>query len=250
MLEKIENFYLTFFRYSLVVIATIAIVLGSINLFSSLIKIIDQPSTEKVSAPTWNELKYDVLPIRRPIEKLPDRKINNSQNSLDSDSELEKAIDPRVIESYQNIRVLFLEDFRDDFLIGLGITLQDFSEDIDNLSPSYFYIDSFLDGLVVFTKDLSLEKRLSQVSNANNRYELINESLRLYAILFEQKIGAVNDKNLTSEYLSREKNEKGYIQIIQSGYAVILFIFILLILLAFKIEADLRKLSEKSPKGS
>ena len=250
MFEKIENFYLTFFRYSLVFIATITIFLGSINLFSSLIKIIDQPSTEKVSAPTWNELKYDVLPIRRPIEKLPGSKRNNAQNSLDSDSEFEKAIDPRVIESYQNIRVLFSEDFGDDLLCLLGITLQDFSRDIDNLSPSYLYIDSFLDGLVVFTKDLSLEKRLAQVSNANDRYELINESLRLYAILLEQKIGAVKDKNLSNEYLSLERNEKGYIQIIQSGYAVILFIFILLILLAFKIEADLRKLSEKSSKGS
>ena len=66
MLERLEDLYLNIFRYLLIIAASIALILGVINLFISLSKILDNPDEEEINFPVWSELKYDILPISQP----------------------------------------------------------------------------------------------------------------------------------------------------------------------------------------
>lgn len=69
MLEKIENLYLNFFRYALIILATLSIVLGGVNLIVSLYKLSSNPIIEKAISPDWSEIKFEVLPIKKVEQK-------------------------------------------------------------------------------------------------------------------------------------------------------------------------------------
>ena len=71
MFKRIENTYLNYFRYTLIVIATLAIIFGGINLLISIIKIGDSPSRVEIQIPKWSEIKFDVLPISKTSKANP-----------------------------------------------------------------------------------------------------------------------------------------------------------------------------------
>jgi len=60
LFKRLENLYLNIFRYFLIIIATLAIVFGAINLIVSIIKIGDSPARVAIQIPKWSEIKFDV----------------------------------------------------------------------------------------------------------------------------------------------------------------------------------------------
>ena len=162
MLERLEDLYLNIFRYLLIIAASIALILGVINLFISLSKILDNPDEEEINFPVWSELKYDILPISQPktpqenttpsafepekkeTEVPPDHRIDIVLKNLDRLFEGEK-----VNFSSKNTANSILTWITTSGIMGLrsGIMEKD-------------QIDVFLDGLVTLSKDMSLEIRI------------------------------------------------------------------------------------------
>ena len=235
--EKIENVYLNFFRYSLIIVATLAIAFGLINFIISIAKIGDSPNRIQINMPTWSEIKFDVLPISKPK---PVKK-NEEEASQEYIEETEQVnIDGRIKIIIINLNALFASE-KVKFSTYYGPRL--LNEWVESTPINYRYKNRFLDGLVTFSEEIKNEKRIKQIGNLEDRVEIIFQSLELYLdnFLIEIQSTEIQNQELISESL--EKNDSGYQQLINTGYALAGFIFILLIILIFKIEANLREIS-------
>jgi len=235
--EKVENFYLNLFRYVLIVMATLAIAFGLINFIISIAKIGDSPNRIQINAPSWSEIKFNVLPISKPK---PTKK-NEEEVSQEYIEEAEQVIiDERIKIIILNLNTLFASE-KVKFSNYYGP--RSFNEWVESTPINYRYKNQFLDGLVAFSEEIKDEKRIKQIANLDDRVAIILESFESYLdnFLIEIQSTEIQNRELISESL--EKNNSGYQQLINTGYALAGFIFVLLIILIFKIEANLREIS-------
>ena len=238
MLERLEDLYLNIFRYLLIISASIALILGVINLFISLSKILDNPDEEEINFPVWSELKYDILPISQP--KTPQE--NTTPGTFEPEKkEIEVPPDHRIVKVLKNLDRLF-EGEKVNFsskntansiltwITTSGITEKD-------------QIDVFLDGLVTLSKDMSTEKRILQIGDLNSRIDTIYDSLEIYKDHFKVEMKRVDRINSVNANSSQEKNIQGYSDLQITLYAALVFVLVLLIVLIFKVEFNLRKIA-------
>tara|TARA_B100000029_G_C17562842_1_gene954012 strand:- start:1392 stop:2123 length:732 start_codon:yes stop_codon:yes gene_type:complete len=236
MFKRIENTYLNYFRYTLIVIATLAIIFGGINLLISIIKIGDSPSRVEIQIPKWSEIKFDVLPISKTSKANP---IKSDQKEVSEDI-LERKIDSRIIIIVNNIDELFTSE---DRKFSNYYSPKFIDEWIKNSSLPSRYRNQFLDGIVSFSADLKDEIRIKQIGSIEDRVEIIIISLETFLVEFIDEIQSTERQNQNLIEESITQNNIGYQQIINTGYALAAFIFILIIILVFKIEANLREIS-------
>jgi hypothetical protein len=235
--ERVENFYLNFFRNTLILIATLTIIFGLINFIISVTKISDTPNLRHIDLPSWSEIKFDVLPISKP---------NTSKNKKETQSKqvieklLETNIDRRILITFNNINELFISESSNG---SNYYTLVAFNEWVENAPINNRYKNQFLDGLIIFSEEIMKEQRMRKIRNLENRAQIIFESLDRYLEIFllEIQIKDINNQELINESLN--KNNSGYIQLANTGYALAAFIFVLLLILIFKIEVNLREIS-------
>ena len=157
MFEKIENSYLNFFRYSLIIMATLAIAFGLINFIISIAKIGDSPNRIQIISPTWSEIKFDVLPISKPK---PTKK-NEEEISQEYIEETEQVnIDRRITIIINNLDALFASE-KVKFSNYYG--LRSLNEWVESTPINYRYKNQFLDGLVTFSEEMKNEKELNKL---------------------------------------------------------------------------------------
>ena len=64
MFEQLENVYLDYLRYALLLFATLALIFTLFNLVFASIKISESPDFKEVKGPSWSELRYEILGIK------------------------------------------------------------------------------------------------------------------------------------------------------------------------------------------
>tara|TARA_Y100000590_G_scaffold460155_1_gene618839 strand:- start:8898 stop:9629 length:732 start_codon:yes stop_codon:yes gene_type:complete len=236
MLERLEDIYLNIFRYLLIIGASIAVLVGVINLLISLSLIFDTPSKEKINTPVWSEIKYDILPISQP-------KTQEEEVSIDSKPKEKQTVpaDPRLNKVLKNLDKLFTgEEIK--FSSKNTITSLSVWVSSSGLTEDY-QIDAFLDGLLSLSKDISTEKRILQIGDPNSRIDTIYESLESFMTNFLLEITRVENINDKNNEISQGKNIQGFSDLQITLYAALIFVLVLLIVLIFKVEFNLRKIA-------
>ena len=234
MLEKIENLYLNFFRYALIILATLSIVLGGVNLIVSLYKLSSNPIIEKAISPDWSEIKFEVLPIKK-VEQKRDEGIESKDKKKDALS-----IDSRILTISNNLDELFENKslkFSDKY------PLETLEKKFQLSSISNLNEGIYLNGLKDLSLQIGQEKRFLQISDAEGRIEIIDDTLDYYFVLFQQEEARVEFINDLHAEKAFSASEEGKSQILFSLFAGLAFIIILLIILTFKVELNLRKIA-------
>ena len=104
-------------------------------------------------------------------------------------------------------------------------------------------LEKFLEGLIIFSQDMSVELRILAMYDPTGKLELIQSSLEIYMDSFmeeQEKTERLNSKRMT---LAEGKSLLGYSQLQYSLYASLAFILVLVIVLVFKVELNLRKIA-------
>ena len=106
-MESIENFYLKLIRVFLLIFATIALIYALTNLITSFSDIIDKPALEQVQPPGWSELRYEILPIKKPSQEDDETTVSMPSNRIVDNKVLFQSELKLVI---QNLKKLFSQD--------------------------------------------------------------------------------------------------------------------------------------------
>ena len=241
MLEKIENFYLNFFRYFLIFFASMALIIGLINLLISFSMIMTKPDLEKADLPKWSLIKFQVLPLENPMIKLEEGKASISSEGEESKKNNElKVIEIKLKKIAKNLDKLFVEnDSRFSTLVSYEVFMKwALSSSLEGQD-----LEKFLEGLIIFSRDMSVETRILQIFDPAGKLELIQSSLEIYMDSFmeeQEKTERLNSKRMS---LAEGKSLLGYSQLQYSLYASLAFILVLVIVLVFKVELNLRKIA-------
>ena len=241
MLEKVENFYLIFFRYFLIFFASLSLIIGLINLFISFSMIMTKPDLEKADLPKWSLIKFQVLPLENPTIKLEEGKASISSEGEESKKNNElKVIEIKLKKIAKNLDKLFVEnDSRFSTLVSYEVFMKwALSSSLEGQD-----LEKFLEGLIIFSRDMSVETRILQMFDPAGKLELIQSSLEIYMDSFmeeQEKTERLNSKRMS---LAEGKSLLGYSQLQYSLYASLAFILVLVIVLVFKVELNLRKIA-------
>ena len=241
MLEKIENFYLNFFRYFLIFFASMSLIIGLINLLISFSMIMTKPDLEKADLPKWSLIKFQVLPLENPMIKLEEGKASISSEGEESKKNNElKVIEIKLKKIAKNLDKLFVEnDSRFSTLVSYEVFMKwALSSSLEGQD-----LEKFLEGLIIFSRDMSVETRILQIFDPAGKLELIQSSLEIYMDSFmeeQEKTERLNSKRMS---LAEGKSLLGYSQLQYSLYASLAFILVLVIVLVFKVELNLRKIA-------
>ena len=241
MLEKIENFYLNFFRYFLIFFASMSLIIGLINLLISFSMIMTKPDLEKADLPKWSLIKFQVLPLENPMIKLEEGKASISSEGEESKKNNElKVIEIKLKKIAKNLDKLFVEnDSRFSTLVSYEVFMKwALSSSLEGQD-----LEKFLEGLIIFSRDMSVETRILQMFDPAGKLELIQSSLEIYMDSFmeeQEKTERLNSKRMS---LAEGKSLLGYSQLQYSLYASLAFILVLVIVLVFKVELNLRKIA-------
>ena len=241
MLEKVENFYLNFFRYFLIFFASMSLIIGLINLLISFSMIMTKPDLEKADLPKWSLIKFQVLPLENPMIKLEEGKASISSEGEESKKNNElKVIEIKLKKIAKNLDKLFVEnDSRFSTLVSYEVFMKwALSSSLEGQD-----LEKFLEGLIIFSRDMSVETRILQIFDPAGKLELIQSSLEIYMDSFmeeQEKTERLNSKRMS---LAEGKSLLGYSQLQYSLYASLAFILVLVIVLVFKVELNLRKIA-------
>lgn len=235
-MEKIENFYLKLIRVSLLIFATIALAYALVNLINSLSDIADEPDLEQVDIPGWTDLRYEILPIKKSTDEEDESSINSSSKKVVNDGIL---FETELNLAIRNLRKLFYEDQIVIFESNLNLEYLD----TFTLSIPDFYLESFVEGIVDLTSDLSEDNLLKRIEDPVRKVNLLIDSLRLYKSTFIERLNLIENSNYQAIQNSQQINEDGYSNIIFTAYALALFIIFLLYILVLKVEYNLRKIA-------
>ena len=241
MLEKVENFYLNFFRYFLIFFASMSLIIGLINLLISFSMIMTKPDLEKADLPKWSLIKFQVLPLENPMIKLEEGKASISSEGEESKKNNElKVIEIKLKKIAKNLDKLFVEnDSRFSTLVSYEVFMKwALSSSLEGQD-----LEKFLEGLIIFSRDMSVETRILQMFDPAGKLELIQSSLEIYMDSFKEeheKTQRLNSKRIS---LAEDRSLLGYSQLLYSLYASLAFILVLVIVLVFKVELNLRKIA-------
>jgi len=235
-LERIENFYLKLIRVFLVIFATIALIYALINLVTSLLSIIDEPELEQVDPPGWSDLRYEILPIKKPSQQEDETVVNIPSNRIVDDAIL---LEPDLKLVIQNLQKLFSEDQIPIFESNLNFEYLDtFRDNIPDL-----YLENFTEGMVNLSSDLSEDNLLKRIEDPVRKVNLIIDSLDLYKMTFFERLTSIENSNYLAIQKSQQINTDGYSNIVFTAYALGFFIIFLLYVLILKVEYNLRKIA-------
>lgn len=235
-MEKVENFYLKLLRVFLLIFSTVALIYALVNFVNSLSDIANKPDLEQVELPGWSDLRYEILPIKKSMEEEVETSINSSSKEVVNDEILLESDLNLVI---QNLRKLFSEDQMMIFESKLNL------EYLDTFRYSIpdFYLESFIEGMVDLTSDLSQDNLLKRIEDPLRKVNLLIDSLELYKSTFIGRLNLIENSNYQATQNSQKINADGYSNIIFTAYALALFIIFLLYILVLKVEDNLRKIA-------
>ena len=234
--ERIENFYLKFLRVFLIILATIAIIYGIFNLFYSFYEITKTADIEQVETPRWSELRYEVLPITRPIKELEDQ---TEEERIEQQEPETPFYNPKYDLILKNLQELFTDEQRSLFSLSFN---RDYLLDFNQNIPEYL-LEGFIDGLVDLSEDLLQENLIKRIESPEKKITLIMDSFEAYEFAFKMGIYSVNSSNVEAQEEMEDRNANGYSQIIFTLYALGGFILLLICSLVLKVEYNLRKIA-------
>lgn len=236
MFEKLENIYLDYLRYALLIFATLALIFTLFNLLTALIKASKSPDFIEVKSPIWSELRYEILAIE-PVS-------NDKQQDIQSNNQ------PEVIQSKEIVDIDYEE------LLNLMLSVFNPENKIKSLefteffSPTYYdyYLSdipsfertNFINNLKNFIEDLIQDQRVIRIGDQDLKLNVLKDSLYIYKFHYlkeQEKINSLNN-SISAETLTI--NQEGSSQIVFSFYALGAFILILMYLLILKVEKNLR----------
>ena len=239
MLEKVENFYLNFFRYFLIFFASISLIVGLINLLISFSMIMTKPDlVEEANLPIWSSIKYQVLPLVNSMTKLEEGKASISSESKEN-NEL-KVIEIKLKKIARNLDKLFAEN---DSKFSTQVSYEDFQKWTLSSGLEGQDLEKFLEGLIIFSEDMSVEPRILAMYDPTGKLELIQSSLEIYMDSFMEEQEKTERENSKRISLAEGRSLLGYSQLQYSLYACLAFVLVLVIVLVFKVELNLRKIA-------
>ncbi|MCS5543517.1 MAG: hypothetical protein NZ767_01795 [SAR86 cluster bacterium] len=242
MLEKVENFYLNFFRYFLIFFASISLIVGLINLLISFSMIMTKPDlVEEANLPNWSSIKYQVLPLVNPMTKLEEGKASISSESKENKENNElKVIDIKLKKIARNLDKLFAEN---DSKFSTQVSYEDFQKWTIPSGLEGQDLEKFLEGIIIFSQDMSVEPRILAMYDPTGKLELIQSSLEIYMDSFMEEQEKTERENSKRISLAEGRSLLGYSQLQYSLYACLAFVLVLVIVLVFKVELNLRKIA-------
>ena len=104
-------------------------------------------------------------------------------------------------------------------------------------------LEKFLEGLIIFSRDMSVETRILQIFDPAGKLELIQSSLEIYMDSFMEEQEKTERENSKRISLAEGRSLLGYSQLQYSLYACLAFVLVLVIVLVFKVELNLRKIA-------
>ena len=236
MFEKLENIYLDYLRYALLLFATLALIFTLFNLVFASIKISESPDLKEVKGPSWSELRYEILGIK--------------SSSNDKKQVVQSKNKPEAIEGSETLDEQYLELLNLMLSIFGSEGMIKSAEFEEFFSPSFYsnYLSdisiiqrtNFKEDLTVFIQDLIQDQRVVRLGDQDLKINLLKDALVVYKSNFlkeQYKIETAND------YILREalaNNEEGSSQILFSFYSLGAFVLILMYLLILKVEKNLR----------
>ena len=242
MLEKVENFYLNFFRYFLIFFASISLIVGLINLLISFSMIMTKPDlVEEANLPIWSSIKYQVLPLVNPMTKLEEGKTSiSSENKENKENNELKVIDIKLKKIARNLDKLFAEN---NSKFSTQVSYEDFQKWTLSSGLEGQDLEKFLEGLIIFSQDMSVEPRILAMYDPTGKLELIQSSLEIYMDSFMEEQEKTERENSKRISLAEGRSLLGYSQLQYSLYACLAFVLVLVIVLVFKVELNLRKIA-------
>lgn len=224
-LDASETWLFNVFRRIVVAFALIALLVAAVQAFSGAINIIDGPDTrasDSIKKPDWSD--YTEAQKKK---KAAQANSESKQNEKPEETKV-KPVDQRVTkvaELYNSILKQKIDADRLDRWVGK------------------IRRDEFLDGLVDWSSDVakSYEKRKSE--NANGALDReIRGTLVAYKSLFNQRVAAKSKEAMKARAEALKNNVNGGKQLLQAVWALGVVIAIILFLLFFKVELNLRKM--------
>ena len=242
MLEKVENLYLNFFRYFLIFFASISLIVGLINLLISFSMIMTKPDlVEEANLPIWASIKYQVLPLVNPMTKLEEGKASFSSESKENKENNElKVIEIKLKKIARNLDKLFAEN---DSKFSTQVSYEDFQKWTLSSGLEGQDLEKFLEGLIIFSEDMSVEPSILAMYDPTGKIELIQSSLEIYMDSFMEEQEKTERENSKRISLAEGRSLLGYSQLQYSLYACLAFVLVLVIVLVFKVELNLRKIA-------
>lgn len=241
MLERVENFYLNFFRYFLIFFASISLLIGLINLLFSFSMIMTKPDLEEANLPKWSLIKFQVLPLEAPTTELEKGKTSISSAIEENKKNIEqKLVEIQLKEIAKNLDKLFIENNKK---FSTLVSYEVFKKWVLSYNLKAQDLENLLEGLIIFSLDMSTEARILQIFDPAGKLELIQSSLKIYVDSFieeQEKIERINSNRINE---AEGRSLLGYSQLQYSLYASLAFILVLVIVLVFKVELNLRKIA-------
>jgi hypothetical protein len=224
-LDSTETWLFNVFRRIVVAFALLALVVAAVQAFSGTINIFDGPdvrASESIEKPDWDE--YAAAQKKKKEVELK----NQSQQDQKSKEPAVKSVDKRVTkvtELYNSVLKKKIDAERLDRWVGERRR------------------DEFLDGLVDWSSDVAKSYNKRREENANGALDgEIRGTLRAYKALFNQRVLAKAGEAAKSRVEARRNNINGGKQLLQAVWALGGVVAIILFLLFFKVELNLRKM--------
>jgi len=243
--EKIENILIAISRYFLIIVGALSFVGAIIFLIYNLILISDEPDyqDQNISQSAFSDFRYELFPKKLTQdsnqEELPTN--NNSSNK----SENSVTINPlyKDLEEYISYHFNDSQEMINQFSNNITArSLEDFIENNYLSNLSYVYKNDFLDNLLNLFKNMRNNIEIKKIGKFEGRTKVIGDLIDLFYEDFIEKIDINNSNIRISEQEAAANNIKGYANMQYVLYGLAIYAIVVLYLMIFKVEIDLRRI--------
>jgi len=224
-LDTTETWLFNVFRRIVVAFAILALVVAAFQAFSGAINLADGPdvkASDSIKKPDWDD--YAAAQKKKKAVQLN----NQSQQNEKSQEPTTKSIDKRVTKVtglYNSVLKQKIDAEKLDRWVGERRR------------------DEFLDGLVDWSSDVAKSYKKRQEENATGALDgEIRGTLGAYKTLFNERVQAKAGEAARSRAEAMRNNINGGKQLLQALWALGAVVAIILFLLFFKVELNLRKM--------
>ena len=223
-LDRSETWLFNTFRRLLVVAALVALLVAVLSLVRGLSNVLDSPDVDST-----DEIEQVEFSDHEPQEIEVSEAVGSTAGSTRKPAgTTEPKLDSRIVEIDDNYES-----------VGSGVNGEGVAEIAEKFGERK---DEFLDGFVDWSEDVS--DFYSGKNGDGKRTEEIGETLGVYLSEFRKGVEAKGFEAHESSEEAAENNVEGFSQLLFVLYALGAVVSVIVILLAFKIEVDLRAIRD------
>jgi hypothetical protein len=245
MFENIENLLIAISRYFLIIVGALSFVGAILFLIYNLILISDKPNykNDDISQSTFSDFHHELFP-KKLVQNINQIELSLKNNSVDKAENL-VTINPLYKDLKENISYHFndSQEMIDQFSANITPrSLEDYIQSNFLLKISNTHRNVFLTNLLNLFQNMQNNIDIKKIGEFEARTEIIRN---LFQLFYEDFIKKIEMNNIDSKNAEREastNNIKGYSNMQYVLYGLAIYAIVVLYLMIFKVEIDLRRI--------